>query len=255
MKKSTLISALLIIAGSLAAHAAGPKMIGRRGCGYAVENSREAFERGADLGFKCMECHVRVTPDSVFVAAHDGKTNRLGGNMKIDKMPLDSLLTETYTQTIDGTTYTGARLLTVGEYLDICRQRGLTPLLHLKTLGKNNDDCGPLPALVDLIKEKGYDKECIVLTSSPAYIEFLQERYPDLPLVFQADGKWKQYFDWIVERGLDVDIKSDFVDADVVKKFHDHGLKVMIWTVNTIPDYLRFKDAGVDCIITDTLAL
>ncbi|MDE6416671.1 MAG: hypothetical protein K2K68_06575, partial [Duncaniella sp.] len=92
MKKSLILICTLIY--TIALNAASPQLIGRRGSAYGVENSKEAFRNGARMGFDMMECHVRLTADSVYVAAHDGKTARLGGNMKIETSTLPELLTE-----------------------------------------------------------------------------------------------------------------------------------------------------------------
>ena len=252
MKKTVLILAALIAA--IVVSAAGkPRMIGRRGCSYGVENSREAFERGAEMGFDMMECHVRVTADSVYVAAHDGKTARLGGNMKIASSTLPDLLTETYTQTIGDASYTGS-LMTVADYLDFCREKGLTPLLHLKAMGRNGSDITPLPGLVKLIADKGMTDECVLITSSKDYTDFFLNSAPGLKVVFQADGKWRELLPWILERKLDVDIQSDFIDAETVEAFHGAGLAIMTWTVNSLADYDRLRKLGVDSMITDTLS-
>ena len=48
-------------------------------------------------------------------------------------------------------------------------------------------------------------------------------------------------------------IRADLVDADCVKRYHDSGAKVNVWTVNTPEDYARYKDMGVDYIVTDYL--
>ncbi len=250
MKKSLVIIFTLLC--TLAVNAATPQLIGRRGSAYGVENSKEAFRNGARMGFDMMECHVRLTADSVYVAAHDGKTARLGGNMKIASSTLPELLTETYTQTIDGNTYTG-RLLTVADYLDFCRDNGKTPLLHLKVMGKNDADISPLPGLVALVDSLNLREECVMLTSSKAYADYFLKEAPGLKVVFQADGKWRELAPWIIERNLDVDIKQDFIDRECIDTFHGAGLKVMTWTVNDLADYLRLSDLGVDLMITDVL--
>ena len=83
-----------------------------------------------------MEAHVRATADSVFVTSHDGKTDRLGGKMKIANSTIAELRTERYTQTRDSATYEGSGICTVGEFLDICKENGVAPLLHLKTFSR-----------------------------------------------------------------------------------------------------------------------
>ena len=244
---------LLAVLTPVLLQAASPKFIGRRGSLYGVENTAEAFRNGAGMGYDYLECHVRLSSDSVFVAAHDGKTTRLGGRMKVEAMPLDSLRSETYTQFNGDITYKGT-ICTVGEFLDICRETGVFPLLHLKKIkGINDKDCSMVPALIDLIRSKGYTDEVIILASMPGVCDYIQKNYPSVKVMFQADEKWPERFDYCVDGRYDVDIKKEALDETTIPRFHEKGLKVMTWTVNSIPEYLLLRDAGIDYVITDNL--
>ena len=75
--------------------------------------------------------------------------------------------------------------------------------------------------------------------------------HPEIRLQFQADTKWQERFEWSCSRKLDVQIRADLVDADCVRRYHDAGVKVNVWTVNTPEEYARLKDCGVDYIVTD----
>lgn len=240
-----------VIGSAIFIQASEPTLIGRRGCGYAIENTAEAYKEGARRGFKMMEAHVRATADSVFVTSHDGKTDRLGGKMKIANSTIAELRTERYTQTRDSATYEGSGICTVGEFLDICKENGVAPLLHLKTFSKDTKDCGHLSPLAKLITEKGVTDKCVILTSEPDYIDYLRANHPEIRLQFQADAKWQERFEWSCSRKLDVQIRADLVDADCVKRYHDAGVKVNVWTVNTPDEYTRLKNCGVDYMVTD----
>lgn len=251
--KRTATSALFLLSLITTILAANPVLIGRRGCGYAIENTAEAYREGARRGYPMMEAHVRLTADSVFVTSHDGKTNRLGGRMKVANTPLDSLRTERYTQTRDSAGYSGSTICTVEEFLDICAANRVRPLLHLKTLSKNTRECGFLTALFNLIDRKGLSDSCVILTSEPDYIDYLMARHPKIKLQYQADAKWQEMFDWSSARNLDVQIRADLVDADCIRRYHDKGLRVNVWTVNSKADYDRLRDMGVDYMVTDYL--
>lgn len=255
MKAKRIITLALLSCLAIPAmlHAADPTLIGRRGCGYAIENTAEAYNEGARRGYKMMEAHVRLTADSIFVTSHDGKTDRLGGKMKIASSPLADLKSERYAQQRDSAAYEGSTICTVAEFLDICKQNNVALLLHLKTLTKDTKQCSFLTPLIIMVAEKGLTDKCIILTSEPDYIEYIRENHPNVNLQFQADAKWQEMFDWSCDRKLDVQIRADLVDPDCVKRYHDAGVKVNVWTVNTPEDYKRLSDMGVDYIVTDYL--
>lgn len=253
MKKTFLLIVLLTV--SIVAQSARPVFIGRRGSAYGVENTPRAFNRGADKGYDMLEAHVRLSADSVFVVSHDGKTNRLGGDLKVDKATLAQLQSEVYTQQReDSVSYTGDRLCTVADFLDICNARHVRPLLHLKTIpGIKDDDCSMIPALISLVESKGNRDNVLVLTSMKGVVEYMQENYPDVEVWFQADAKWNSLFDWIVEHNVNVDIQKEAIDPTTISRFHEKGLKVMTWTVNTMNELVALSHQGIDYVITDLL--
>lgn len=242
----TLAASILLMATSFTSLASSPTLIGRRGCAGGVENSVEAYRAAIDRGFTHVEGHVRVTADSIFVTSHDGKTARLGGNLKVEQSTLSQLRGETYTQTReDSTTHTGG-IATVAEFLDICGKGGATALLHLKTFAKGTAP-RQLDRLCALIDSVSSPSQVIILTSEPAYIEHLQATRPDIPLMFQADARWQERLQWCADRRLDVSIKLDLITPECLEAYHNAGLKVAAWTVNT-PVSLP-----IDYAITDTL--
>ena len=245
MKLRNLI--LSVCAGcALVAAAQTPALIGRRGCAGGVENSVEAYREAVRRGFRYVEGHVRVTADSVFVTSHDGKTARLGGALKVEESAYRDLASEQYTQTReDSVTYSG-RIARVDEFLDICREGGAVAVLHLKTFRKGTAP-GHLDALCRLVDSVSSPEGVIILTSEPEYIEYLQANHPEMPLMYQADAKWQERFDWARERGLDVSIRYDLITPECLEAYHGAGLKVAAWVVNTEPD----KD--INFAITDLL--
>ena len=124
-------------------------------------------------------------------------------------------------------------------------------MLHLKKLNKDTHDCAFLTPLVRLVEEKKLADRCILLTSEPDYIDYLMLKHPEIKLQYQADAKWEERFEWSCGKGLDVQIRADLVDADCVKRYHDAGVKVNVWTVNDEKEYIRLRDCGVDFMVTD----
>ena len=123
-----------------------PLLVGHRGSSIGVENTRESFTNGVEInGFDGLECDVRVTKDGVYVISHDETTNRVGGNLTVANATFEELAAESYSQTRNGVTYTGS-ICTVEQYLDICVEKDVFPVMELKwTTGINNNDMSRFP--------------------------------------------------------------------------------------------------------------
>ena len=246
----TTISALCM----LNAWAWKPIFIGHRGSYMGVMNTVEAYNNGVDhYGYQGLECDVRVTADGYYVISHDETTNSVGGNLTVANATLAELQAETYTQTRGGVTYTG-HICTVAEYLDICAEKNVIPVVELKwTTGINNNDMSKFPGLAALIEEKGLTDKAIILTSMRNSLEYVRTNFPALKCQFLCNSNWSTYFDWIVQWGLMPSIEAGCFDIYTVKKFHDKGIDVAVWTVNSLANYNQYGNMGVAMITCDYL--
>ena len=252
MRKVTLAISMALSAMSMA-WAASPAFVGHRGSLYGVENTREAFINGAERGYEYLECDLRLTADSVLVLSHDENTKRLGGNLTVAEATYEQLCAETYSQTRDGVTYTG-QIATVDEYLDICCEYGVVPVIELKwSTGINNNDQSCIPLLVAVLELKGVRSDCVILTSMRNCLDYIRQKYPDIPVQFLAKEDVEEQFNWAVEKEIDVDVRRDCINADLVKRFHDAGRTVNVWTVNDPTQCQQLIEMGVDLITTDSL--
>lgn len=232
---------------------AQPILVGHRGSGYGLENSEESFKRGIELGYKYLETDVKFTKDNVLVCSHDDDTKRLGGTKTLASSTLEELQSETLTQTRSGVKYTG-RLCSMKEYLQICKDGGVGPLIELKwTAGINSNDCSKIPLLIEQIEEMGMRDKCIILTSMKPCLEYIRTNYPDIELQFLTGQYWSNHFDWCVKWNIDVDIQATYFDKSTVEKYHDKGLKVNMWTTNDAAGYRSYGNMGCDFITTDRL--
>lgn len=252
MKKLSLI----LISATIAFQASAwkPIFVGHRGCNKGVENTVEAYRNGVDFyHYTGLECDVRVTSDGQYVISHDETTNRVGGNLTVANATLNQLKTENYTQTRSGSTYTGT-ICTVAEYLDICVEKEAFPVIELKwTTGINNNDMSKFPGLAALIEEKGLTHKAIILTSMKNSLEYVRTNYPDLQCQFLCNANWATNFDWIVKWKLTPSIEAGCFDKYTVKKFHDAGLQVAVWTVDSKANYQNYGDMGVAMLTCNSL--
>ena len=252
MKRFLLVA--LAVASVMSVWAWKPTFIGHRGSYTGVMNTVEAYTNGVEMyGYQGLECDVRVTLDGYYVISHDETTNAVGGNLTVAEATLAQLQAENYTQTRGGVTYTG-HICTVAEYLDICKNYDVIPVIELKwTTGINNNDMSKFPGLAALIEEKGLTNKAVILTSMRNSLEYVRTNYPSLKCQFLCNSNWATYFDWIVQWGLVPSIQAGCLDKYTVKKFHDKGLEVAVWTVNSLANYKLYGEMGVAMITCDYL--
>ncbi len=238
----------------MAAWAWKPTFIGHRGCRDGVMNTAEAYVNGVEhYGYQGLECDVRVTADRHYVISHDETTEAMGGNLTVAQATLAQLQAEKYVQERAGVTYSG-HLCTVAEYLDICREKNVIPVVELKwSTGINNNDMSNFDGLAALIDEKGFTRKAIILTSMRQSLEYVRTHYPRLRCQFLCRDNWETHFDWIVMWRLTPSIQVGHFDENAVRRFHAEGLDVATWTVNNPDDYNRLAAMGVDMITTDCL--
>lgn len=252
MKKS--LSFLILLCLTVSVYAWKPIFAGHRGGYTGVSNTVEAYRNGVDLyGYQGLECDVRVTSDGEYVIMHDETTVSLGGNLTIATSTLAQLKAETLTQTRGGVTYTG-NICTVSEYLDICNEKNVFPLMELKwTTGINNSDMSNFAGLMNLITSKGLESKVIFLTSMKSSIEYIRTNYPSVTCQFLTGQYWANHFDWCVQWQVNPSIQSGYFDIQTVKKFHDVGLEVAVWTVNDLANYNKYGEMGVFMMTCDYL--
>lgn len=232
---------------------AQPKLVGHRGSGYGLENSEESFKKGIELGYHYLETDIKTTKDNRFVCTHDDDTKRLGGTKTIATSTLEELQSETLSQTRNGVKYTG-HICSLDEYLQICKDGGVGAVIELKwATGINNNDQSKIPLVIKLIDEMEMRKNVIILTSMKPCLEYIRTNYPDITLQFLTGEYWESHFDWCVKWKIDVDIQSGYFDKSTVRKYHNEGLKVNMWTTNDEAGYRTYGNMGCDFITTDRL--
>lgn len=252
MRKNNLITILLALMSAVVV-TAQTRFVGHRGSIWGVENTREAFINGANAGYDYLECDLRVTADGTLVLSHDETTSRMGGNLTVAESTIEQLKAENYSQTRNGNTYNGS-ICTLAEYLDICAEYNVLPVIELKwSTGINNNDCSNIYRLVELLETKGFRKKCVILTSMRDCLDYIHKNYPDLQLQFLAKTDCIEMFDQCTANNMDVDIRRDCVDQSIIDLYHAAGRLVNVWTVNDINECRKLIEMGCDFITTDSI--
>ncbi len=256
----SIFTAALIIMGTLSMQA--QLIVGHRGSQWGVENTRAAFINGANAGAWALECDIRVTADGTFVINHDSSLKRLKGPEKnVADMSTAAVLSSQLTQKRGGITYVGTPC-TLAEFLDICNEYNVVPVvevkvctnIHSNTKAENEPVFDGIPALINLIDQKGLSEKVVIISFMPGVVDFIQRHYSDIKVQVLAgdqDGTIDEWVDWCIEHHMDLDVVHSIVTKAAVDRMHEAGLKVNTWTVDKVEDFERVKDAGVDYITTN----
>jgi len=200
MKHVSLFVALLC---ALSAYAWKPQFAGHRGGYTGVMNTEESYKNGVGkYGYAGLECDVRVTSDGHYVISHDESTTGVGGSLTVASSTLAQLQAETYQQTRGGVTYTG-HICTVDEYLQICEDSAVFPIIELKyTTGINSNDMSNFPGLYALIQQHNLTDRAIILTSMLQSLIYVRQHYPDLKCQYLMNSISNDRFNACVQYGL-----------------------------------------------------
>ena len=232
MKKAFIVMAMLLVVGQ--AWAWKPKFVGHRGSYKGVMNTAEAFRNGADFyHYDGLECDVRVTSDRQYVISHDETTIAVGGNLTVANATLAQLKAENYTQTRGGVTYSG-KICTVAEYLDICAEKNVFPVIELKWT-------------------TGMTDKVVILTSMKSSLEYVKTHYPEFKCQFLCTTGWKGAQEWCKKWNLNPSIQVGSFDIYAVKSYVEMGMEVAAWTVNSLATYKSVGAMGVTMMTCDYL--
>jgi len=107
--------------------------------------------------------------------------------------------------------------------------------------------------LLDVIKSKKILPYVVIQSFDKRTIQLIHKKFPDIRTSFLVDNK-KSYEENMADLGYKPFILSPafkMVDADMMRKAHADGVKVIPWTVNTAEEIKRLRDLKVDGVITD----
>lgn len=252
--KRKIVAIVVVMAVAMQAWAWKPLFVGHRGSYRGVENTAEAFRNGVDeYGYDGLECDVRVTLDGEYVICHDDNTTRLGGALTVSKATLAELKAETLTQTRGGVSYTG-KICTMDEYLDICVEKNVFPVIELKyATGLSTGSMENFPGLAQKVINHGLTDKVVFLTSMQKSLEYIKTNYPQFKAQYLCSSTWKTNTGWCRHYDINPSIQAGYFDMHTVNTFRRLGHQVAVWTVNSEANYLKYGNMGVYMMTCDYL--
>lgn len=146
----------------------------------------------------------------------------------------------------------------VQQEIKLKNKRQLFYNIETKCAEKGDGIVNPVPEvfvklLMDVIVQKKITPYVVIQSFDKRTIQIINKKYPHVKTSFLTSNK-KSYEENIAELGYKPFIYSPewkLVNADLVKKAHADGVKVIPWTANTKKDIAHLKSLKVDGIISD----
>ena len=197
------------------------------------ENSIASFQRTLEHGCDGFEFDVRRAADGSAVICHDpvwrsGSAGSRGIEIAggaLAELPGIATLADVFQQ------------FSSKAYLDI----------ELKVGGVERD-------VVDLIRSYPPRKGFVVSSFLPEVLERLAQEAPEVPLGLICDTR-PQLERWDKVPSKAVIPQFKLVTRELVRKLHDAGKQVLVWTVNESDRMKELADWGVDGLISDETEL
>jgi len=238
-----------------------PLIIAHRGSsGIAPENTLIAFQKAIETGVDRIEMDLRQTIDGEVVVLHDKTINRTtNGWGSIRKLSLKKAKKYSAGSWFHHE-YSAERIPTFREVLELVDGRA-TLLLEIKDGSPYHH--GIEHNIIKILNEYQAHEWCIVQSFNDRIINnfrALPDLHSDIQKLFTAFipvapfyggskfsyKRLKKY-----EFAEEVNINYKYVSPRVVRKVHEMGKKVNVWTVNETANQLKYIRMGVDGIITD----
>lgn len=227
------------------------KFIAHRGLsGLELENTCAAFvAAGNRESYFGIETDVHRTADGRYVIFHDEDTKRLArDSMIIEETSFDTLRALRLTDH-DGAARGDLVMPTLEEYIRICMRYDKYAILELKNEFRASD----IYRIMGIIEKMGYLDRTVVISFCLKNLIRLRRRYPNIGAQFLLKTWDDKYLDTLVQYNLDLDIKHVAVTEDLIRRIHEAGRLINVWTVNTAELARQMIDWGVDFITTNII--
>ena len=218
--------------------------------GLETENTNAAFVAAGNRSYYGIETDVHRTLDGKFVICHDDSLKRVGGeNVPVEEVTMDTLLSMVLCDK-DGTkARADLRPTTLENYISICKKYDKHCVLELKSDFTDRE----IEKIIEIIKSLEYLENVTFISFCYDNLLRIRKLLPTQSAQFLFSEVTDETVERVKRDRLDVDVYFKALTEENVKAFHDAGITVNCWTVNSVEDGERLAGFGVDYITTNIL--
>ena len=211
--------------------------IGHRGArAYAPENTVTSFRKAIEIGVDAIEIDVRKTKDNQIVVIHDADVKRTtNGKGLVSELTLEQIKSFTAME--------GEKIPTLQEAFDFLDKK-VKVLIELKEVGVEE-------AVLAAVRERGLEKNVVIVS----FLEDALRKVRELDKTVETGLIYAKHSNPVKAA---LELKANyllalyrFTHSANVKKAHENGLKIIVWTINTPEEVEEYAKKGVDGIASD----
>lgn len=230
------------------------KLIAHRGfSGIAPENTLPAFEKAGESKFYGAECDVHITTDGEWVIIHNDNTRLMCGvSKKVSKSTFSEIQALNITNGANIGNYYTVKIPTLSEYLDVCFEYSLIPVIEIKTEAYNK---GKMQSLYDTVTTSPAGESAIFISFSKEAIAEIKEIDPHSKCWLLINELNNETVDFCKQNNYGIDFNANYkkLSDETVMYALSSGMEVACWTVDTPDLLIRMHTLGVKTFTTNTI--
>lgn len=219
----------------------------------APENSLSAFKSSIEKGYYASECDIQLTADKRWVLTHDDKVRKhFWGFGKISKMTFENVRKLTYRLDTNYWKFRKERIPSLEEYLDLFIDAKTRPEIEIKT--KNNEE---LKAIVEMIESRKLTEKAIIISFNYEQLEYINKTNSNIETWYLVGEITSENVKLAkkLPSCTTISARGASNTKESIALATKAGLKVAVWTINTVEEAKMYYDMGATHIVSDFLGV
>ena len=210
----------------------------------SAQNSIAALRKADSIRVFGSEVDVWLSSDGVPVVNHDANVMLNGKELIVQDTPLATLRKVKLAN--------GETLPTLEEYMDAFAQCDHVKLIIELKMHKDKEREDLLAKqVIDMVHQRGLQERVDYISFGINFVQQLRKIDPQAPVYYLNGDLSPQILATMGLNGFDYHYNVLYKRPEWVKKAHELGQKVNVWTVNKPEDMQKIIDLKVDFITTD----
>lgn len=224
------------------------KFIAHRGfSGYAPENTSSAFRCAGENEFWGAECDLRETLDGKFVISHDATLSSMtNGTGNVEEKTLTQIKSYNINSGNSWGINPTLKILTLEEYLSICKEYGMIPVIEIKSMKDNSMD-----NFLAILKKYGVLNSCMIIGFDKPILEKIRLKNKHIEISYLSNTFTSSIITYCKNNKFGINVNESTVTKTLVEEAHSNGILVGAWTTDSKERINILKTYGIDFITTN----